>query len=203
MQNLRIRAGARFAQRLLSSTNTPPQSSSAAAWKWVPPPSRPAQTLEDEASQIRESHPKPILGKPIPTIEGVQISAEEVISAFELNGAENIVKKPCGKLADAMIIATGRSSMHARMLAELIVKASKERRLKMFNPSKPIEGETDWFLVDTGRLLVHIFGDNENRQRVGLEDHLDDLARRRDEIRSKLGAILHDEADEQEEGKSK
>jgi ribosomal silencing factor RsfS len=160
-------------QRTLSTTP---------AWKWVPPPVRAPQTLEEEANdQTRESIAKASPAKPIQTVKGVHLTAEEVIDAFVLNGAENVVQKPCGQLADAMVIATGRSSMHAKMLAELIVKSTKARRLKLYNPSKPIEGEQDWFLVDTGKLLIHVFGDYEIRKNVGLEAHLDALMRRKKE----------------------
>jgi ribosomal silencing factor RsfS len=158
-----------------ASSNNPP----AATWKWIPPPTRAKQTLEEEANdQTRESLPKQEIAKPIQNIPGVHLTADEVISAFVLNGAENLVQKPCGSMADAMVFATAKSSMHARMLAELIVKSTKERRLKLFNPKKPIEGETDWFLVDTGKLIIHIFGDEQARSQVALEQHLDELAKR-------------------------
>lgn len=162
--------------RAFSTTGTP-------SWKWIPPPARPQQTLEEEAQdQPRESLPKPVHAQPISVVKGIHLTAEEVISAFQLNGAENIVRKPCGKMADAMVIATARSSLHAKMLAQLVVKATKDRRLKMFNPKKPIEGEEDWFLVDTGKLMIHIFGSEDERLKVGLEQHLDDLARRKKEL---------------------
>ena len=163
-----------YIRRLSSSTSATP-----VPWKWVPPPSRPIRSLEEEAAgDVEESVPKKSIAKPIQLLPGVHLTAEEVIGAFQINGAENVVSKPCGRLAEAMIIATGRSSLHARMLAELVVKSTKERRLKMFNPSKPIEGDQDWFLVDTGSLLVHVFGDEETRKKIGLEEHLDEMLKR-------------------------
>jgi len=36
--------------------------------------------------------------------------------------------------------------------------------------------------VDTGKLMIHVFGDDASRQKVGLEEHLDALAKRKKEI---------------------
>lgn len=170
-------------QSLRRFSETPQNGTVNATWKWVRPPPRPTHTLEEEANaSAPESLPKVSTAKPVQIIPGVHLSADEVIDAFELNGAEEIVKRPCGQLAESMIIATAKSSMHAKMLAELIVKSTKDRRLKLYNPAKPIEGEGDWLLVDTGGLLVHIFGDDTMRRKVALEQHLDDLQARKNEI---------------------
>jgi len=174
-----LRLSSSFKQKLLPFGARALSSDPAPEWKWIPPPSRPQQTLEEESLDMKRiSEPKTVFAKQIPIIKGNHLTALEVMDAFSLNGAENIVQKPCGSLADAMVIATGKSSAHARMLAQLIVKATKERRLKTFNPQKPIEGEDDWFLVDTGKLFVHVFGDESVREKIGLEQHLDNMANR-------------------------
>jgi ribosomal silencing factor RsfS len=151
---------------------------------------------EELASPVQESLPKPTLGKPIAVVKGVHLTADEVIGAFNLNGAENIMTAPCGKLADAAVIATARSSMHAKMLAELVVRATRERRLRTLNPGRPIEGDQDWFLVDTGVLLIHIFGDQATRERLNLERHFEQQERKRQLANEASSSVKEDVIEE-------
>ena len=155
-------------------------------WKWLPPPSRPILTLEEEAQNPR---PESVVSIPPEKINQISVlpqtplTAKEISQLLTVNGAENIIEKPCGNLAEAMIFATGRSSMHAKMLAKTIVEATKRRRLKMYNKNKPIEGDDDWILVDTGNYMIHLFGDEKKRKAIALEAHLDFLAKHRDRIK--------------------
>ena len=73
-------------------------------------------------------------------------SAEDIVS-IDLAGKSSI--------ADAMIIASGRSSRHVGALAERLMIALKQSGA----PRLAVEGErqADWVLVDAGDVIVHLF----------------------------------------------
>lgn len=157
-------------------------------WKWLPPPARPVQTLEDEAQgQRNPSVARPKLKTHIPVVPNVHVTKEELIESFLAHGASNVLWKPCGSLADAMVFATARSNAHARMLAQIVVKATRDRKLYTFNKYHPIEGVDDWFLVDTGVLMVNLFSGEKKRREVNLEGHLDQLAQHSKDLKEKWG----------------
>ena len=58
-------------------------------------------------------------------------------------------------LADEMIIATGRSSVHVAAIADRAVKACKAAGVA----APRVEGlaQGDWVLIDAGDVIVHIF----------------------------------------------
>ncbi|MBI1362190.1 MAG: ribosome silencing factor [Alphaproteobacteria bacterium] len=84
--------------------------------------------------------------------------ARLVAAQLEDDKAENILEiNLVGKssLADAMIIASGRSQRHVTALADHVA-----RRLKDAGASRlRVEGlpNADWVLIDAGDLIVHIF----------------------------------------------
>ncbi len=69
-------------------------------------------------------------------------------------------------LADAMIVATGRSTVHVGAIADRVIKACKAAGFS----APRVEGlpQCDWVLVDAGDLIVHIFRP-EVRQFYNLE----------------------------------
>ena len=71
----------------------------------------------------------------------------EDIAAIDLHGKAAI--------ADAMIIATGRSTRHVGAIADQLVEALKAQGRKDLK----VEGlpYCDWVLVDAGDVVVHIF----------------------------------------------
>ena len=73
------------------------------------------------------------------------LKAEDVVS-IDLNGKTT--------LADLMIIATGRSSVHVGALADRVIKAIKD-----VQSAPRAEGQQagDWVLIDGGDVIVHIF----------------------------------------------
>lgn len=81
-----------------------------------------------------------------------------VAAQLEEDKAENILEIPlAGKspIADAMIVASGRSARHVSALADHV-----SRKLKDAGVSKVrIEGmpNADWVLIDAGDVIVHIF----------------------------------------------
>lgn len=68
-------------------------------------------------------------------------------------------------LADAMIVATGRSNIHVGAIAERLIGALKGRQR-----APRVEGQQncDWVLIDAGDVIVHIFRP-EVRQFYNLE----------------------------------
>jgi len=58
-------------------------------------------------------------------------------------------------LADALVIATGRSSRHVAAIAEHLARRLKDAGYG----TRPINGaqQGDWFLVDAGDVIVHVF----------------------------------------------
>ena len=69
-------------------------------------------------------------------------------------------------IADHMIVANGRSTVHVGAIAERVVKGRKEAGIS----APRIEGlpHCDWVLVDAGDVIVHIFRP-EVRQFYNLE----------------------------------
>ena len=84
--------------------------------------------------------------------------AQAVLTSLEDAKAEDIVSVDLrGKttLADLMIIATGRSNVHVRAIADRVVKACKAAGFA----TPRIEGlpHADWVLLDAHDAIVHIF----------------------------------------------
>ena len=68
-------------------------------------------------------------------------------------------------IADAMVVATGRSNVHVNAIADRVLRALKDAGI----PSR-IEGLAagDWVLIDAGDVIVHVFR-SEVRQFYNLE----------------------------------
>jgi ribosome-associated protein len=79
--------------------------------------------------------------------EGLEDAKAENIVAIELAGKTT--------LADRMIIASGRSSVHVGAIADRVVRACRDAGF----PSPKIEGTPlcDWVLLDARDAIVHIF----------------------------------------------
>ena len=74
------------------------------------------------------------------------MKAEDVVE-IDLTGKTSI--------ADAMIVASGRSHRHVGAIAERVLEAVKKNG---FSPAR-VEGlpACDWVLIDAGDVLIHIF----------------------------------------------
>lgn len=83
--------------------------------------------------------------------------AEDVL-VIDLKGKSSI--------ADAMIIASGRSARHVSALADHVLRKIKDQG----GGRAKVEGLTqgDWVLIDTGDVIVHLFRP-EVRSFYGLE----------------------------------
>lgn len=83
---------------------------------------------------------------------------EAVLASLDDDKAEDIVQIPLrGKtsLADHMVIASGRSSRQVSAIAEHLIDKIKQD----FGYTSKVEGKetSDWVLIDTGDVIVHIF----------------------------------------------
>jgi ribosome-associated protein len=83
---------------------------------------------------------------------------QAIVEALEDAKADNIVSIDLfGRttLADRMIIASGRSSVHVGAIADRVVKACRAAGY----PSPKVEGMPlcDWVLLDAQNAIVHIF----------------------------------------------
>src|ERR1019366_5686429 len=93
---------------------------------------------------------------------------QTVLTCLDDSKAEDIVSIDLhGKtsLADAMIIATGRSNIHVGAIAGRLIGALKDSRRA---PRVEGLGNCDWVLVDAADIIVHIFRP-EVRQFYNLE----------------------------------
>jgi ribosome-associated protein len=126
------------------------------SWRRRPAPLRRTVTLKSSPRHEAASPP------PAPAAEPLQQEAgslaRTILTSLEDAKAESIVSIDLrGKttLADLMIIATGRSNVHVRAIAERIVTACKAAG----RPAPRIEGlpHGDWVLLDARDAIVHIF----------------------------------------------
>ena len=72
--------------------------------------------------------------------------AEEVV-VLDLRGKST--------LADAMIVATGRSSVHVSSIADKVARACRDENAH--NPKIEGLGAGEWVLIDAGDVIVHVF----------------------------------------------
>ena len=83
---------------------------------------------------------------------------ERIRNSLDDDKAEDIVTIDMGgrsSLADAIIVATGRSSRHVASIAEHLARRLKEAGYG----TRPVNGaqQGDWVLVDAGDVIVHVF----------------------------------------------
>ena len=100
-------------------------------------------------------------------ISKIKDSIEKILDNNKAQNVKSINLKNKSYLADYMIIASGTSSRHLQSLSEILVEELKKLGL---NNCK-IEGKdsTDWKLVDTQDIIVHIFHP-EKREFYDLEN---------------------------------
>ena len=74
------------------------------------------------------------------------MKAEDIVT-LDLTGKSSI--------ADAMIVASGRSQRHVGAVADRVVKDLE----KAHQPGIRVEGmrQADWVLIDAGDVIVHVF----------------------------------------------
>ena len=83
---------------------------------------------------------------------------ERVRTSLDEDKAEDIVVielEGRSSLADAIVIATGRSSRHVAAIAEHLARRLKDAGYG----TRPVNGaqQGDWALIDAGDVIVHVF----------------------------------------------
>ncbi len=131
---------------------TPPTAKKAAAKK---APAKKAAAKSAAAKPVAE---KQIEVAPAYTSPDPLELALLVVKQLDDDKAENILNIPLsGKspMADAMIVASGRSARHVSALADHVARKLKEAGASQVR----IEGlpNADWVLIDAGDVIVHIF----------------------------------------------
>jgi ribosome-associated protein len=81
-----------------------------------------------------------------------------VLSSLDDDKAEDVVRIDLhgkSEIADAMVIASGRSSRQVQSIAEKLLERLKEQ----LGIVARVEGKTsgDWVLIDAGDVIVHVF----------------------------------------------
>lgn len=118
---------------------------------------KPALPAARSSKTGKSSDSKPA-SPPKPAIPDSLELAALVAQQLDDDKAENILNIPlAGKspMADAMVVASGRSARHVAALADKV-----SRKLKEAGASKVrVEGlpNADWVLIDAGDIIVHIF----------------------------------------------
>ena len=90
-------------------------------------------------------------------MECLEDAKAEDTAVIDLHGKTSI--------ADAMIIVTGRSTVHVNAIADRVLRALKQAKV-----ASRVEGlaNGDWVLIDAGDIIVHVFRP-EVRQFYNLE----------------------------------
>ncbi len=88
-------------------------------------------------------------------VKEIKKNIEKILDNNKAQNITSINLKNKSYIADYMIIASGTSSRHLQALSEILVNELKKIGLE----NCKIEGKdsTDWKLVDTQDIIVHIF----------------------------------------------
>jgi ribosome-associated protein len=87
-----------------------------------------------------------------------QTLLSRILASLDADKAEDIVTidlEGRSSVADALVIASGRSARHVAAIAENLARKLKEAGYG----ARPIDGlsQGDWVLVDAGDVIVHVF----------------------------------------------
>ena len=121
----------------------------------VPPPGFHEEDYELTRKTARKganSNAAPVETNPEPTL------LSRVLTSLDDDKAEDIVTIDLdgrSALADAIVIASGRSARHVAAIAEHLARRLKEAGYG----TRPLAGAAagDWALVDAGDIIVHVF----------------------------------------------
>ncbi|HTV28587.1 MAG TPA: ribosome silencing factor [Xanthobacteraceae bacterium] len=111
--------------------------------------------LTSTATDIKKA---PHVPKPKRAAAADNALLSRILASLDDDKAEDIVTIDLdgrSSLADALVIANGRSQRHVSAIAEHLARRLKEAGYG----TRPIDGLSggDWVLVDAGDIIVHIF----------------------------------------------
>ena len=117
-------------------------------------PEIPAELLADAPKPARPRKPrgrKAAAGKPTGALDTILAQLEDA----KAEQVVTIALDDKTAVADAMVVASGRSNRHVGAIADQLVQKLKEKGYRDLR----IEGmpQCDWVLVDAGDVVVHIF----------------------------------------------
>jgi ribosome-associated protein len=130
--------------------------------KTAPKKAAPKKAVKAPAKKKPVSKPrkapakKPVLPRPKAAPQTDLL--KRIVASLDDDKAENIVTinlEGRSALADAAVIASGRSSRHVAAIADHLARRLKEGGYG----TRPISGAAagDWVLVDAGDVIVHVF----------------------------------------------
>jgi ribosome-associated protein len=107
----------------------------------------------------KKAAPKTAKKAVAPVVSAVdEVLLERIKTSLDDDKAEDIVvidMSGRSALADAIVVASGRSSRHVASIAEHLARRLKEAGYG----TRPVNGaqQGDWVLVDAGDIIVHVF----------------------------------------------
>ena len=139
--------------------NLKAKSKKAAPKKAVKKPVGKAKPAVKKAA-VKKTVKKPVAKKakiPAPKAPASELMSR-ILASLEDDKAEQIVTidlEGRSSLADAVVIASGRSSRHVAAIADHLARRLKEGGYG----TRPVNGaaQGDWVLVDAGDVIVHVF----------------------------------------------
>lgn len=93
-----------------------------------------------------------------PTRASGEALLSQILETLEDQKAQDVISIPLsGKsaLADAMVIASGRSDRHVKAIAERLMRELKDAGFGTCRTEGLAHG--DWVLIDAGDVVVHVF----------------------------------------------
>lgn len=128
---------------------------------YIPPAAshlRREEELELTPLSPREAESSPLLppsGATAPQQEGPRALARHCLEDMKAEDLVEIDLAGKTSIADAMIIASGRSDRHVGAIADRVLRGLKD------NGFGPVRAEglpaCDWVLIDAGDVIIHIF----------------------------------------------
>ena len=113
---------------------------------------------EMDAIEPLHSEDGPAFGDAVPRPVGATPLEEALLSRLDEDKAQDLVLidlKGKSAMADAMIVASGRSHRHVGAIADHLLRTLKEHGLGKAR----VEGlpHCDWVLIDAGDVIIHLF----------------------------------------------
>ncbi len=104
-----------------------------------------------------ERRSKPISASSLSAVPSAESLVDLVLTSLDDDKAEDVIVIHLGgktSIADAMVIASGRSARQVGAMADHLLHKLKQAGL---SPSAEGMPQCDWVLIDGGDLLVHLF----------------------------------------------